>query len=160
DRMQETRSGTVKGKISYLSPEQCRGVAVDRRSDLFSFGIVMWEMLATDRLYRRGSDFENMTAIVTEPAPSPSLRRPDLPRELDALVLRLLDKDPEQRFQSAGEVVEAIEEVAMRSGSVLSTAGLGRFMRELFGQRPEPWIELESFEAHGGGAVTVTGEPV
>ena len=69
NRATETRSGAVKGKISYLSPEQCRGTAVDRRSDLFSLGICMWEMLTTQRLYRRSSDFENMNAIVTEPAP-------------------------------------------------------------------------------------------
>ena len=49
----ETRSGTVKGKIAYMSPEQCRGAPVDRRSDLFSLGIVLWEMLTTERLFRR-----------------------------------------------------------------------------------------------------------
>src|SRR3954467_4300075 len=52
---QETRSGTVKGKIAYLSPEQCRGRGVDRRSDLFSLGIVIWEMLTTERLFRHPS---------------------------------------------------------------------------------------------------------
>src|SRR5262249_10672593 len=67
----ETRSGTVKGKISYLSPEQCRGARVDRRSDLFSLGIVMWETLTGERLYRRSSDFENMTAIVHQAPPPP-----------------------------------------------------------------------------------------
>jgi hypothetical protein len=158
DRMQDTRSGTVKGKIAYLSPEQCRGVPVDRRSDLFSFGIVVWEMLTTERLYRRGSDFDNMTAIVNELPPPPSVKRPDITPELDAIVLKLLAKDPDQRFQTAGEAVEAIEQIAAQSGSVLSTAGLGRQLRELFGQRPEPWIELESLETHEG--VTVTGEPV
>ncbi|HEV7555430.1 MAG TPA: serine/threonine-protein kinase, partial [Kofleriaceae bacterium] len=158
DRMQDTRSGTVKGKIAYLSPEQCRGTPVDRRSDLYAFGIVMWEMLTTERLYRRGSDFENMTAIVNEPTVAPSTKRPEVPPELDAIVLRLLAKDADHRFQTAGEALEAIEQVAAQSGSVLSTAGLGRQMRDLFGQRPEPWIELESLEVHEG--VTVTGEPV
>ena len=76
NRAVETNSGTVKGKISYLSPEQCRGTRVDRRGDLFSLGIVMWEMLTGTRLYRRTSDFENMTAIVHEPAPPPSSARP------------------------------------------------------------------------------------
>ena len=158
DRIHDTRSGTVKGKIAYLSPEQCKGTPVDRRSDLFSFGIVMWEMLTTERLYRRGSDFDNMTAIVNEPTAAPSTKRSEIPPELDAIVLRLLAKDPDQRFQTAGETLEAIEQVAAQSGSVLSTAGLGRQMRDLFGQRPEPWIELESLEVHEG--VTVTGEPV
>src|ERR1044071_9176346 len=138
DRGQETKSGTVKGKISYLSPEQCKGKRVDRRSDLFSLGICLWEMLTTDRLYRRSSDFENMHAIVNEATPPPSSRRDDVPPEVDELVLRLLSKTPDERLQTAEQVVEAIEEVAARTGSVLSTSALGKLMRELFGQRPEP----------------------
>jgi len=158
---QETRSGTVKGKIAYLSPEQCRGRGVDRRSDLFSLGIVMWEMLTTERLFRSPSDFETMAAIVNEPTPPPSSRRPqgDVPPELDALVLRLLAKTPEERFQTADELLEAIEQLAVRTQTVLSAASLGRFVRELFGQRPEPWVELRTQEAQPE-LVTVTSEPV
>ena len=159
DRAHETKSGTVKGKISYLSPEQCRGKRVDRRSDLFSLGICFWEMLTTERLYRRDSDFENMNAIVGEPPPAPSSRRSDVPPELDQLVLRLLAKEPEGRCQTAEELIEAVESVAARTGTVLSASGLGRFMRELFGQRPEPWLELESLQEQGE-AVSVTSEPI
>jgi eukaryotic-like serine/threonine-protein kinase len=159
DRAQETKSGTVKGKISYLSPEQCKGKRVDRRSDLFSLGICFWEMLTTERLYKRASDFENMNAIVTEDTPPPSSRRSDVPPEIDELVLRLLAKTPEQRFQTADEVVDAIEGVASRTASVLSASVLGRFVRELFGQRPEPWLELEGQQEHGE-PVTVTSEPI
>jgi len=159
DRAQETKSGTVKGKISYLSPEQCRGKRVDRRSDLFSLGICFWEMLTTERLFKRSSDFENMNAIVTEETPPPSARRPDVPPEIDQLVLRLLAKSPDDRFQTADELVEAVEAVSARTGSVLSASALGRFVRELFGQRPEPWLELES-QQEQGEAVTVTSEPI
>jgi serine/threonine protein kinase len=159
DRGQETKSGTVKGKISYLSPEQCKGKRVDRRSDLFSLGICFWEMLTTERLYKRASDFENMNAIVSEDTPPPSSRRPDVPPEIDELVLRLLAKTPEHRFQTADEVVDAIEGVAARTASVLSASALGRFVRELFGQRPEPWLEVEGQQEHGE-AVTVTSEPI
>jgi eukaryotic-like serine/threonine-protein kinase len=158
-RSQETRSGTVKGKISYLSPEQCRGNNVDRRSDLFSLGIVLWEMLTTERLYKRATDFEAMAAIVSEPVPPPSSRRPDVPRELDALVMQLLAKDPAERFQSADHLHEAIESVAVRIGSALSSAGLARYLRDLFGQRPEPWIEMQSRDAHPE-VFTVTSEPI
>jgi serine/threonine protein kinase len=159
DRSHETKSGTVKGKISYLSPEQCKGKRVDRRSDLFSLGICVWEMLTTERLYKRTSDFENMNAIVTEPTPPPSSRRSDVPAEVDELVLRLLAKEPDERFQTADELVEGIEEVASRTGSVLSSSALGRFVRELFGQRPEPWLELEN-QPEPGEAITVTSEPI
>ena len=159
DRTHETKSGTVKGKISYLSPEQCRGKRVDRRSDLFSLGICFWEMLATERLYRRSSDFENMNAIVGEPPPPPSSRRADVPPEIDQMVLRLLAKEPDERFQTSEEVIEALEAIAGRTGAVLSPSGLGRFVRELFGQRPEPWLELES-QPEPVEAVTVTSEPI
>ena len=158
-RSQETRSGTVKGKISYLSPEQCRGNPVDRRSDLFSLGIVLWEMLTTERLYKRATDFEAMAAIVSEHVPPPSSRRPDVPRELDALVMQLLAKDPTDRFQTAAHLHEAIESVAVRLGSALSSAGLARYLRDLFGQRPEPWIEMQSRDAHPE-VFTVTSEPI
>ncbi|HMG53890.1 MAG TPA: serine/threonine-protein kinase [Kofleriaceae bacterium] len=159
DRAHETKSGTVKGKISYLSPEQCRGKRVDRRSDLFSLGICFWEMLTTERLYRRASDFENMNAIVSEPPPAPSSRRADVPPEIDELVLRLLAKDADDRCQTADQVVEEVEAVAARTSSVLSGSVLGRFVRELFGQRPEPWLELEALQEQPE-AVTVTSEPI
>jgi serine/threonine protein kinase len=142
DRAVETKSGTVKGKISYLSPEQCRDERVDRRSDLFSLGIVMWEMLTGARLYRRSSDFENMTAIVKEAPPPPSSRRPEVPRAVDEIVLRLLAKSVTARFQAAGEVVEAIEDASMRARTILSTSAVSRLVRDLFGERAEPWLEL------------------
>lgn len=154
NRAHETRSGAVKGKISYLSPEQCRGAALDRRSDLFSLGIVLWELLTTQRLYRRNSDFENMSAIVNEPAPSPAVHRASLPADLERLSLKLLAKRPEDRFQSADELIEAIEEVCANHKLVLSTGALGRFMKELFGQRPEPWVEMEAAEVVEGVTVS------
>src|SRR6185295_339655 len=120
----ETKSGTVKGKISYLSPEQCRGARVDRRSDLFSLGIVMWEMLTGARLYRRDSEFESMTAIVHETPSAPSLRRAEVPRAVDDIVLRLLAKSVTDRFQTAAEVVEAIENASMRAGTILSSSAV------------------------------------
>jgi serine/threonine protein kinase len=161
DRAIETCSGTVKGKISYLSPEQARGSSsIDRRSDLFSLGIVMWEMLTTERLYKRASDFENMTAIVTEPTPPPSSRKPHIPPELDAITLKLLAKSPADRFQTADQLVDALEDFASRNQAMISPSALSRFLREMFGQRPEPWVELDTIEAEGDVPLTVTGEPI
>ncbi len=157
-RTQETRSGTVKGKISYLSPEQCRGMEIDRRSDVFSLGIVIWEMLTTERLYRRNSDFEAMDAIVNEAVTPPSARRNDIPPQLDRLVLRALAKTPDERFQTAEELLEEIDAIAAQRALPLSAPALGRFVRELFGQRPPPWVELRE-ELHAEG-VTVTSEPI
>ena len=143
DRVVETKSGMVKGKIGYLSPEQCHCEQVDRRSDLFSLGIVMWEMLTGARLYRRDSDFENMAAIVHETPARPSLRRPEVPRAIDTIVMRLLAKAPGDRFQTAAEVVEAIENASMQAGTMLSTAAVRRLVHDLFGAPAEPWLVLE-----------------
>ena len=143
DRDVETKSGTVKGKISYLSPEQCRGAPVDRRSDLFSLGIVMWEMLTGARLYRRDSDYDNMTAIVNEPPPPPSSRRPEVPRAVDDIVLRLLAKSVTARFQTADEVLEAVENASMQARTILSTSAVSRLLRDLFGVRAEPWLNFD-----------------
>ena len=156
DRLHETRSGAIKGKISYLSPEQCHAGEIDRRSDLFSLGIVMWELLARERLYRRASDFENMSAIIHEPTPAPSTRRPNVPPELDALVLKLVEKSPDARFQTAAELLEAIEGLAVRVGASLSTSGLAKFLRDVFGPRPEPWLETEA----DAEPLTVNSEPI
>jgi serine/threonine-protein kinase len=158
-RRTETQSGTVKGKIAYLSPEQCRGRAIDRRSDLFSLGIVMWEMLVGDRLYKHGTDYETMEAIVLTSAPRPSTRRGGIPPELDEIVDKLLSRDPDKRFQTADEVLEALERAAVRVGVPLSATALGRFVRELFGPRPEPWIEMQERDAQPE-IVTVTAAPV
>jgi serine/threonine protein kinase len=159
NRSVETKSGTVKGKISYLSPEQCRGVRVDRRSDLFSLGIVMWEMLTGKRLYRRASDFDNMTAIVQEPAPRPTLHRPDVPRAVEDIVLRLLRKSVDDRFQSAAEVLEAVEDASLAAGTMLSTSAVSRLMRDLFGVRAEPWLALDA-QARSPDPITLVSKPL
>ena len=154
----ETHSGTVKGKIAYLSPEQCRGRPIDRRSDLFSLGIVLWELIAGDRLWQRETDYEIMDAIVKEPAPSLRERRADVPLEIDAIVQKLLAKEPADRYQTCDELLEEIENAAMKTGQSLSVASLARFMRELFGQRPEPWVQMGVRDTRAE-AVTVTASP-
>jgi len=100
-----------------------------------------------------------MTAIVNEPPPPPSSRRRGLAPEIDAIALRLLAKDPAARFQSADELVEALEDIGTEAGAKISSSALGRLLRDMFGQRPEPWLELaEANEAADG--VTVTSEPI
>ncbi len=158
-RSVETQSGTVKGKMGYMAPEQCRGGAVDRRCDLFSLGIVMWELLVGERLFKRATDFESMEAVVSEPTPPPSSLRPEVPPTLDAVVLKLLAKAARDRYQTADEVLEALEAVATSTGNQISVAGVRRYLRDLFGQPQEPWIELRR-GAEKEEAVTVTGAPI
>ncbi|HUQ06256.1 MAG TPA: protein kinase [Kofleriaceae bacterium] len=149
-RMTETRSGAVKGKVAYMSPEQCTGAPLDRRSDIFSLGIVLYEMATMTRLFKFPTDFETMTHIVNKEVPPPSSRRPEISRELEAIILRCLAKKPEDRFQSGEELLEAIEDLAASQRLSLSAMTLGRYIRELFGERPEPWYELEAAGDHTG----------
>ena len=158
-RSTETRTGTVKGKIAYLSPEQCKGAPVDRRSDIFSLGIVLYELLTCTRLFKRETDFATMTAIVNEQAPPPSLVRPELGPAIDHVVATALARDPVRRYATAGDLLEGIEEAAEHAGKSMSAHGLGRFLRELFGERPEPWVEL-NVRDDAPEIVTVTSQSV
>jgi hypothetical protein len=103
-----TRTGTVKGKNAYMSPEQILGKPLDRRSDVFALAIVMYEMLAIKRLFHRDSDFLTFKAITEEPIPDIRDRRPDMPASLVAVLNRALARDPAGRFATAAAMKDAI----------------------------------------------------
>ena len=104
-RDEHTTTGTLKGKISYLSPEQADGLPVDRRSDLFALGIVFHECLTMQRLFRGQSDFETMRLIREARVSPPSLVVPEIPPELDGVVLKMLARDPNDRYASCDELL-------------------------------------------------------
>ena len=107
-----TTPGTVLGTTDYLSPEQVRGVAADTRSDIFSFGAVLYEMLSGRRPFRRDTAAETMTAILREDPPALAAAVPGVPAALDRVVTRCLAKRPEDRFPSAREIVVALDGAA------------------------------------------------
>jgi serine/threonine-protein kinase len=144
-RSVETQAGVIKGKFAYMAPEQCRGRGVDRRSDVFSLGIILYEVTTQHRCFRAESDFDTMHRIVTGDVVRPSRLVQGYPPALEALVLKALAVDPVQRYQSAGALLEAIESFAGISRLSLSTMGLGRFMRDMFGDVPEPWLSAGRF---------------
>ncbi|HEY5944248.1 MAG TPA: protein kinase, partial [Kofleriaceae bacterium] len=139
-RTEETQAGTLKGKASYMSPEQCTGSRVDRRSDVFALGIVLYELVTTRRLFKSENDFLTMSAIVGGKVPSPKTHRPDLPDALEAIILKALALKPEDRYQTADAVREALEQFAITAGLRTSTSALASFMKLQFGERPEPWL--------------------
>jgi len=104
-RDERTRHGTRKGKLSYMSPEQTSAATVDRRSDIFSLGIVFHEWLTMRRLFKRDSDVETVLAIREEPIAAPSVHRTGIPPELDALVLKMLAREPRDRYASCDDVL-------------------------------------------------------
>jgi serine/threonine-protein kinase len=106
-RLHRTEQGQVKGKLSYMSPEQLRGEPLDRRVDLFAAGIVLWELLAGQRLVTGTAEARLNTILHTE-FPPPSVHRPGLPQALDQVVMRALQKDRNKRFATAEEMNRAL----------------------------------------------------
>jgi len=112
-----TRPGTVLGTVGYMSPEQVRGAAVDARSDIFSLGCVLYEMLAGTRPFRAGTAADTMAAILKENPPAIAESGATVPPELERIGAHCLEKDPDERFQSARDLAFDLGAVAAISGS-------------------------------------------
>ncbi|MGQ0505441.1 MAG: serine/threonine protein kinase, partial [Myxococcaceae bacterium] len=134
DQATVTRSGVLKGKYSYMSPEQAAGRKLDRRSDIFALGVVLWELLTKERLFKRANEIQTLTAVGECKVSPPSVLAKSIPPELDAIVLTALSKTPEGRFQDAAELRGALEKWCATQPKS-STADLAAFMRELFSER-------------------------
>ncbi|MCC6746501.1 MAG: serine/threonine protein kinase [Deltaproteobacteria bacterium] len=106
--------GVLKGKISHMSPEQVRGLPLDRRSDIFAAAIVLHEMLTAEKLFRADSEFQLMDMVRKAEVRPPSLVNPRVSPDVDALVLKGLHKAPEERYQTADEMAGAIREMLGR----------------------------------------------
>ncbi len=156
-RLQTTRDGQLKGKLAYMAPEQLRGEAVDRRTDIYAASVVLWEALTGRRLF----DADNQAALfglvlagATEP---PSRHRPSLPAGRDRVVMRGLTADPEQRYATAREMASALEEVVAPSSPREVAAWVEQFAGESLKRRGERLAEIESIsEVHPG---VVSGQP-
>ncbi len=110
-----TRTGVLKGKIPYMSPEQIRGEPLDPRADVFALGVVAWEALTGERLFDRESDFLVWKAIDEEPIPTVTSRRPELPPAIDAVIARALERDRDRRYASTRELAAALSAIAPSS---------------------------------------------
>jgi serine/threonine protein kinase len=128
----ETLAGTLKGKIGYMSPEQCRGLAVDRRSDVFAVGIILYELTTGKRLYHERSDFETLKKIIEGPVPSPRDILPFYPAALNTIVTRCLQKNPDDRFQSARDLHADLDAFARDNQLVTGTVPLAQYMERIF----------------------------
>ncbi|HSD90764.1 MAG TPA: serine/threonine-protein kinase, partial [Kofleriaceae bacterium] len=138
-RSTTTAAGTVKGKSSYMSPEQCKGEPVDRRSDTFGLGIVLFELVTAQRLFKGPTEYATMAAVVDGEIPPPSRIRADVPPALDAIILRALSRKPAERYQTAESFRAAVEAFAVEYQLRTSNKALADYLIRLFGQRPEPW---------------------
>ena len=112
DRQGATQVGTMVGTPAYMSPEQVQGLKIDRRTDIFSAGVVFYQFLTGQRPFQGGGAFSVAKRIVQDDPPAPSLIIDSISPEYDEIVSRALAKDPDKRFQSAGEFAEALQRAA------------------------------------------------
>ncbi len=149
-RVTTTREGQMKGKISYMAPEQMRGKGVDRRTDLFAAGVVLWEALTSKRLFDGNDPGEILTKLLNEDIPPPSSVEPSLNPELDALVMRALQREPDRRYATAREFAIVLEQ----SGYVALPREVGEWVASIGGdslaKRAEQVAEIESVSSHVG----------
>ncbi len=150
----QTAAGVLKGKFAYMSPEQSRGEPVDARTDVFALGIVLWEMLTGGRLFDGETDVAVLRAVQDRVIPPPGRLNPDVPADLDAVVMKALDRDLKSRFGSAAELERALAEAVFRTARSLEDRDVGAYLRQLFPEEAE-----ERGEGTRGGSQTGSVPP-
>ena len=143
-RAQTTRVGQLKGKLSYMAPEQLRGGKVTRRSDVFSASVVLWEALTGARLFQGDDEGDVVNRLLAEVIPSPRQYAPGVTRELEAIVMRGLERDPAARFPTARHMALAIEDLAMMATPIEVGAWVERVAGVTLAQRAERVAAIEA----------------
>jgi serine/threonine protein kinase len=128
NRFGETRFGTLKGKVPYMSPEQCRGEPLDRRSDIFSLGIMLYELTLGKRLFRGKSDFDLLKQIVEGVVPPPRELDPGYAPDLEAIVMRALEKEKDRRYATARELQAELEALVRADRLHVSPIAMTQYM--------------------------------
>jgi serine/threonine protein kinase len=155
-RGNDTRAGILKGKVAYMSPEQCRTEPLDRRSDVFSLAIVLWELTVGRRLFDQGSDLEIMNAIDHVDVPRPSRLVPRYPAALEKIVEKGLARDRADRYRTAEEMQIDLERFAHDNQLAITPRTLSSFVRSLFGENYRTIAAL----APENGQAAVSAKPV
>lgn len=131
----QTRTGYIKGKTAYLSPEQALTQPVDRRSDIFAMGIVLYEATTGYRLFREESEFKTLQRITTGDVPHPTTLIGGYPPALEAVVLKALQIQPQDRFQNAREMQAALEKIIIKLGRPVGAVEIAELLRPVFADR-------------------------
>ncbi len=127
--------GQLKGKVPYMSPEQGKGKELDRRSDIFSVGILLFELTTGRRLFRGTTEFNTLRMIVEEDYPRPTQFREHYPPDLETLVMRALARDRDDRYSTAQELQADLEEFIRHHRIPASTLNLAKFLSEIFEEK-------------------------
>ena len=136
-RSSRTMAGVLKGKFGYMSPEQVRGLPLDRRTDIFALGTILYESLAGARLFIGESDFSTLEKVRNVDITPPSSVNADVPSEVEAIVMRALSKDPEDRYQWASEMQADLITYLTRQDFVYTSKQLAKWIRSAFSEEHE-----------------------
>lgn len=136
-----TEVGTIKGKVRYMAPEQVAGSTVDRRADIFAVGVLLWELLAQKRLTRGATDAQALLSLVKDDAPSLLVEAPAVDPGVAAVVMRALNRNPEQRYQTALEMRSALEGFLAESHEHVTSESIGLLVRNTFSSERERMAE-------------------
>jgi len=157
-KLVETQQGTLKGKYAYMSPEQALSEPLDGRSDLFSLGAVLYELLTGARLFQREGHLALLKAVTEETILPPSMRRPELPPEMDAIVMRALSRQKGERYQTAQEMRQDLDQFLSARTYVPAQSQLQQYLTEIFGEVHVR--ERSRLPTTGGGKLaTVSSRP-
>ncbi len=132
NKLARTATGVIRGKYAYMSPEQAYGQALDQRSDIFALGIVFWESVCMERLFKRNTDTATMQAVVDSPIPAPSSVNGSTPKPLDTVILEALERKKEKRYPTAARFAEAIEQFLTKHRLRTTSAHVAAFVQQLF----------------------------
>jgi len=149
-RMANTRAGTLKGKLAYMSPEQVHGEAIDRRTDIFALGVVLWELTTGQRLFRMESDLDTLAKVQECNVPRPSTLVRGYPIDLEKIVMKALAKNRGERFKTAREFSRALQSLLMRRGLFIAADEVASYVQSIFQDR------IQKREAHLRWAAEVT----
>jgi serine/threonine-protein kinase len=134
-KVSRTESGALKGKVPYMSPEQAWGKGVDQRSDIYSLGAVIFELVAGRRLYRGESEMETLEKVRAGEVVAPSTLNPEVPPALDALLLKALAREPDGRYANVSEMLRDLEAVLRTYEPPPSSAELAIYVHHLETER-------------------------
>ena len=135
DRLHTTQVGTVKGRHTYMAPEQALGRKLDRRADVWSVGVVLFESLAGKRLFKRSTEAATLSALVSDPIPRLSEVWPDVPPDVEAVIMKALSREPDERFATAREMGRALEHALMGLRQPAGKAEASELMEQLFAEQ-------------------------
>ena len=129
-RLQRTQSGILKGKFSYMSPEQVQGQPIDRRSDVFAAGVLLWELLCGRKLFTAETDLALLDKVRCAEVPPPRSIVPEIPEALEAVVLKALTRDPANRYQWCSELHDDLMRFTFVGDTVFGSRRLADWMRQ------------------------------